>query len=191
MTTTTIMVIRHAEKPDHQAAGVDANGRPDSKSLTPQGWQRAGALVQFMAPGSNGEPRSPLARPKYLLAAYADPATDDDSKRPQQTITPLAAHLGTAIPFDCSIGKDQLQKLVEKATGAGGTVLIAWEHKRIPEMARMLVARGETVPDWPDDRFDMVWVLSRAGAEWSLTQVPQMLLASDQSDTFTSSNAMI
>lgn len=183
MTTQKILVIRHAEKPEHHgAAGVDANGQPDAKSLTPQGWQRAGALVQFFAPGDDGEPLTPLARPTHLLAAYADPATDDDSKRPRQTIEPLAAHLGSTI--DDSFRKDELQKLVETATGVDGTVLIAWEHKRIPPMARLLVAQGEPVPDWPDDRFDMVWVFDRSGSAWRLTQVPQILLAGDRPAIF-------
>jgi broad specificity phosphatase PhoE len=186
MPTQKILVIRHAEKPERGAAvGIDANGQPDPKSLTPRGWQRAGALVQFFAPGEDGEPQAPLVRPKHLFAAHADPATSDDSKRPRQTIEPLAAYLRPTIPIDDSCGKDELQKLVEKVTGMEGAVLIAWEHKRIPTMARLLVAGGEAVPIWPDDRFDMVWVFEQAGAAWRLTQVPQLLLAGDRSDRFT------
>ncbi|ACB96199.1 histidine phosphatase family protein [Beijerinckia indica] len=182
MPAQKILVIRHAEKPEHHVtAGVDESGQPDSKSLTPRGWQRAGALVQFFAPGDH-DPPPPLKRPKYLFAAYADPASDDDSKRPRQTIEPLAAHLGPASSIDDSCRKDELQKVIGKAMSADGTVLIAWEHKRIPPLAHLLVPEGEPVPNWPDDRFDMVWIFDWVGGAWHLTQVPQLLLAGDRAE---------
>ncbi|SDI38814.1 hypothetical protein SAMN04487926_11626 [Paraburkholderia steynii] len=177
MTTQKIMIIRHAEKPDHLATGVDSNGQSDKESLTPQGWQRAGALVQFIAPGIEGEPQAPLARPEYLFAANYDPASDDDSKRPYQTIGPLAAHLAVAI--DDSVRKDDLEILVQKVLATDGPVLIAWEHKRIPGIARLLVPQGDHVPGWPDSRFDVVWVFDLIGEIWQLSQVPQLLLAGD------------
>ncbi|WP_241269967.1 MULTISPECIES: histidine phosphatase family protein [unclassified Caballeronia] len=173
------MIIRHAEKPNHVTAGVDANGQHDNKSLTPQGWQRAGALVQFFAPGDGGEPQAPLARPEHLFAAFYDAASDDDSKRPYETIEPLAQHLDPSISIDDSVGKDDIESLVQKVTATDGPVLIAWEHKRIPSIARSLLSREEPVPDWPDNRFDMVWVFDRTGETWRLTQVPQLLLAGD------------
>ena len=54
MPAQKIMIIRHAEKPEHHGPrGVDENGDEDKKSLTVRGWQRAGALVQFFAPSGN------------------------------------------------------------------------------------------------------------------------------------------
>jgi broad specificity phosphatase PhoE len=42
------MFIRHGEKPQPGGdAGVNANGTIDDESLTPRGWQRAGALARF------------------------------------------------------------------------------------------------------------------------------------------------
>ena len=34
---------------------------------------------------------------------------------------------------------------------------------------------------WPDDRFDMIWVVDRDGANgpWHFAQVPQLLLSGD------------
>jgi len=184
MATTKILVIRHAEKPDtHGMGGVEPNGQPDPKSLTPRGWQRAGALVQFFAP-SDGQPRPPIKRPKYLFAARADLTGDDHSKRPYQTILPLAANLKPTAKIDDSFRKEQLEELITKVTGLDDTVLIAWEHKRIAPMAQLLVPAKEMVPNWPDDRFDMVWVFDRVGDVWHLTQVPQLLLAGDRAELF-------
>jgi broad specificity phosphatase PhoE len=184
MPTNKIIVIRHAEKPVHRGAqGVDANGQPDTEALTPEGWQRAGALIRFFVPRDH-EPPPPLGRPKHLFAAKADLKGDAHSKRPYQTIAPLAAHLKLAAGIDDSLRKDELKELIVKVTGMDGTVLIAWEHKNIPPLAKLLVPETVTVPDWPEDRFDMVWVFDRVGAHWHLTQVPQLLLAGDRAEPF-------
>jgi broad specificity phosphatase PhoE len=185
MPTKKILVIRHAEKPVHHGArGVEANGQPDAESLTPQGWQRAGALVRFFAPRDH-DPPPPLGRPKHLFAARADMKGDDHSKRPYQTIAPLAAHLKLSAAIDNSMRKNELRALVEKVTGVGETVLVSWEHKNIPPMAKLLVPETARVPDWPEDRFDMVWVFDHVDGAWHLTQVPQLLLAGDRPEPFT------
>jgi hypothetical protein len=60
-----------------------------------------------------------------------------------------------------------------------GTVLVSWEHKRIPKLVAMLPGAPPVPQDWPDDRFDIVWVFDRAGAGWSFSQIPQRLLPGD------------
>ncbi len=44
---SVVMLVRHAEKPLGAGPphGVTIDGTPDPESLTPRGWQRAGALV--------------------------------------------------------------------------------------------------------------------------------------------------
>ena len=44
---------------------------------------------------------------------------------------------------------------------------------------------SKKVPDWPEDRFDMVWVFDRVDAHWHLTQVRQLFLAGDRAEPFT------
>ena len=65
MAPARIIAIRHGEKPDDDGRifGVDVNGRNDPHSLSPRGWQRAGALVGFFFPrdGRGGDARHPLA----------------------------------------------------------------------------------------------------------------------------------
>lgn len=185
MTTTKILVIRHAEKPNsHGIGGVEANGQPDEKSLTPRGWQRAGALVRLFAP-DNARPRAPLERPKHLFAARAKEGADDHSKRPHQTIEPLAEYLNLPRGIDDSLRKDEFKKLIQAVTALDDAVLVSWEHKNIPPMARLLVPAGDAVPNWPEERFDMIWVFDRVGKTWHLTQVPQLLLAGDKVELFT------
>ncbi|MBL6617311.1 MAG: hypothetical protein ISP45_25085, partial [Reyranella sp.] len=60
---SVILVIRHAEKPDGVALGVDENGVIDEQSLIVRGWQRAGALVGLFGKGA------PLPAPDRIYAS--------------------------------------------------------------------------------------------------------------------------
>lgn len=62
----TITIIRHGEKPTgekHSALGVDLQGKERPDSLTPRGWQRAGALAVLL--GGEQVP-APFTRPSVL-----------------------------------------------------------------------------------------------------------------------------
>ena len=67
MTAQRIILLRHAEKarPDEHIQGVDARGQPDANELSVRGWQRAGALAHFFAPGGGdlGVPDALFAGP--------------------------------------------------------------------------------------------------------------------------------
>jgi hypothetical protein len=184
-----IMIIRHAEKPDHSGTqhGIDEHGGKDKESLTVPGWIRAGALVELFAPqeldpdsgqARNAQPRSGLARPTVLFAA--DPTTGG-SKRPFQTITPLAQRLDFDLENDGTpFRKGQEEALASTLTATSGIVLVAWEHEAIPTIASHLGAVTPAPPEsWPDERFDLVWVFTRQPDGWTFTQVPQLLLAGD------------
>src|SRR3954452_6026051 len=87
-----IMIVRHAEKPtkENQQYGVRPDGEHDRHSLSVRGWTRAGALVGLFVP-QHGEPTAGLRRPD---AIYASGHADKGSRRPVQTVTPLAERLG-------------------------------------------------------------------------------------------------
>src|SRR5262249_15471890 len=107
----TIFVIRHAEKPVGNHKGVDPNGTEDKDSLIVHGWQRAGALADFF-----GSKQGLPAPDRIFASAAAKKAgrarrgrgakserksgrkngsnTGSKSKRPTQTVIPLAAKLG-------------------------------------------------------------------------------------------------
>jgi len=225
MGATKIMVIRHAERPDtyyegkqfyaanpagdaagKQFYGVnpagDAAGKDGRKHLITLGWQRAGALVPLFA--EPWRPADGLATPDHLFAS--DPEIDsniDDvagpSQRPCETLMPIAAKLGKKI--DTSYTKDEYGRMVAKALGKKGVVLIAWQHEDIPLQNKagkrgisqeILDQTGTPLGDfeipknWPKGpkgaRYDLVFVFDRPSGEGRIQKfslVGQMLLVGD------------
>lgn len=178
---SVVMLLRHAEKPlgDGPPHGVTIEGTQDPESLTPRGWQRAGAIIGLFAPDLSGARSPRLPTPTHIFASQIGPQSS--SARPRETLLPLAERLGLAV--DARFRKEDLAGLVEAVRAVDGIVLIAWEHHLIPSLATMLVGDASKVPQvWPDDRYDMVWVFEEAVTAGGrrLRQVPEMLLAGDQ-----------
>jgi len=169
-----IMIVRHAEKPvAAEGRGVRPNGDHDRHSLSVRGWTRAGALVGLFAP-QHGEPKAGLRRPD---AIYACGHADDGSRRPVQTVTPLAERLGQHIRRRRGLGEEAA--LAAKLAVHNGAALVAWHHEAIPAIARSLGA-VDFPEHWPDDRFDVVWTFTPDGTGWRFAQVAQLLLAGDR-----------
>ncbi len=112
------------------------------------------------------------------------PIADDTSRREEQTVTPLAAELGVAL--DLRFGVDEEDKVAAAAMGLDGPVLICWEHKRIPKLARALSTDPAVPGVWPRERFDMVFALwlRPDGSGYRFEQVPELLLAGDSGTPF-------
>lgn len=188
-TAPKIMLIRHAEKPDNDGTGpqgVTDAGQPDPESLTVRGWQRAGALAQlFSQAGMLSEPPySTLAQPARLFASAVGKGSP--SRRPAETLTPLAGRLGLALedPYAKTQTEvfGQMLGTAARQGGAQGPILVAWEHALIPDLARAITRQGGLIPAaWPSERFDLIWVLDwqAAGQRFVLTQVNQRLLMGD------------
>jgi hypothetical protein len=182
MPATRIMLIRHAEKPDDKDGGVDQKGNPDKHDLIVRGWQRAGGLVQFFA--IPRDPDATIQQPATMFAT--EPTTGSDSKRPLHTVTPLAKFLGVDINSDITEGSEQ--DLVNNASASDGVVLIAWHHGKIPAIANLILQNQSAPQKWPSDRFDVVWIFTRADANtpWTFSQAPQLLLSGDSPDVIES-----
>jgi hypothetical protein len=196
---TIIMVIRHAEKPDGDGngnqSGIDENGVPDRESLTVRGWTRAGALAVLLAP-SPPMSNAVLARPTAIYASAPVKSTDaagarvgTHSRRPSQTISPLASKLEVAPNLNFTLGQEAL--MVADAKAAGGIVLICWEHQAIPAIAGEISGKDSPAAQlkWPKERFDVVWVFeSEDGiSNWTFKQVCQRVLNGDSSQPIQSS----
>jgi hypothetical protein len=194
-----IMVIRHGEKPvvkGQPPFGTTPDGQEDWESLTIRGWQRAGALANLFRPARGPLQNPELSVPDLIYASkpvdsVLEPAEagDDEeaskSKRPLETIMPLAAKLGVAPNLTFAKGEEKL--LAGDLLMRGGTVLVSWQHQKIHKIVEhILRTNGSTKPIpqiWPSDRFDIVWIFTAPGSATEpcgFVQVPQLLLSGDK-----------
>lgn len=174
-------IVRHAEKPETAVGvqGVTVSGLPSEHSLTPRGWQRGGALAVLF-----GDPALAAARGVDIPTRLFSPDYGEhtSNRRTTETLTALAEHL--ELPLEHPVPVDQSGDLAAAALAAGpAPVLVCWEHHRIPDIIAGLL--GDTDKhhpgQWPDDRFDLIWVLTldhqRTPPTYTCKQVPQNLLA--------------
>ncbi len=182
MPADQVIVIRHAEKPTERPKrhGVREDGTNDKESLTVRGWQHAGSLAAVFAAASAAGVEGALGRPDHIFAAgvgkkrvktaYGKTRTvGSHSRRPLETVTPMAARLGLGPVTSHSRGEETA--LVKDALSRPGTVLICWQHEDIPTIGNLITGDTKTVPQsWPEDRYDLVWVFERKGRGWGFRQ---------------------
>jgi hypothetical protein len=179
MPVTQILLIRHAEKPsvDGSILGVSEVGVADENELSVRGWQRAGALCRFFSSIDSRASNAGLQTPRFLFAAGVTAPVR--SLRAQHTLKPLSRLLGCAIDKSHMKGEEaQLATAVQQCDGA---VLVCWEHHALASIAQQFPGVAAQLPKhpWPDDRFDVVWLLRPSAQGWRFSQVPQLLLAGD------------
>lgn len=182
MGPTTIMLIRHAEKPtgpNTKPRGVHASGMSDEHSLTVRGWQRAGALTGLFAPAAGAPPDSLATPDRVFCADYADDVTDH---RVHQTVAPLAARLG--VPIEHPVGVEHPRKLYASVLAeVQGAVLVCWDHEHLPAMAASIPLSPSSTHRPRDswgERYDLVWSFTAAGNDgYDFHEIAQHLLAGD------------
>ncbi len=183
MSALTVLIIRHAEKPegDWPGPGLTLDGQPDEASLVVRGWQRAGAWAALFS----GASRDTYPTPAVIYAAdpTTNPAGQQPSSRPAETITPLADRL--RLEPVTRWGRGAESQLASEVRGLTGPILICWEHKLIASQLLPALLMGQLpagVPTkWHGSRFDVVLRLDRAmpGAPWSFRQLFPRLLSGD------------
>jgi len=161
-----ILIIRHAEKPPDAAMSTD---------LSAPGKDRATALHKLFEK-SDTRP-TPFPKPDFIFAAK----DSGKSKRPVQTVTPLASKLD--LPVDARFTNDDPVKLAEELFGnakyEGKTILISWRHGTTPELAAVLNATSFP-KTWKDDVFDRVWQITYGEkGKATFADVPQRLMPAD------------
>ncbi len=151
----TISIIRHAEKPD------DA-GDPH---LSERGRKRAAALTRYPFPE---------------LAAVFAAKTTQESARPVETVTPLAAAL--TLPISDGIKHKEVASLAEGMLShdyAGKHLLACWHHEEIPDLLKALGVNLTRDYQWADV-YDRIWVLTYLiDGTPSFEDRPQRLLPGD------------
>jgi 2,3-bisphosphoglycerate-dependent phosphoglycerate mutase len=135
MTTTTVVLVRHAEK---------ELGTIEDPPLTSQGEQRAQLLARMF-----GE-REGLGR---IAAVFAS-----DTRRAQRTATPLAERLGLPITTIKGPDYDQIIRRI-RSDYRGKSVLIVGHSNTVPELVRRL-AHVKDVPEIPDAEYGTMYVVT-------------------------------
>lgn len=189
MSSLTILLIRHAEKPAEKlgdadlGGGLTVMGEADAHSLVVRGWQRAGTWAALF-----GSERGDSDFPRPAVVYSANPNQEsvqgmDTSKRPWETIVPLCDRLHVQPITTHGVGDEKA--LVDEVIQLTGIVLICWEHKRIGKAILPELAQGQTLPllpaRWDRSRFDVVLRFDRTqnGAAWTFRQLFPRLLGGD------------
>ncbi|MBL8151273.1 MAG: flagellar basal body-associated protein FliL [Blastocatellia bacterium] len=144
---TTILMIRHAEKPDK------------GKGLSVAGQERAQAyVIYFQNYAIDGKP----IEIKYLFATE----DSDNSERPRLTIEPLAKALDLEINAKHKDHKYQelADHILKENKYDDSVLIICWHHGQILQFAQALGVNSNELPaesnwptSWPEDVFG--WLL--------------------------------
>jgi hypothetical protein len=157
-----VFLIRHAEKP----LGGEKN--PDLAQVL--------ATLFLQQPGSTRPPRLP--RPDALFATDFS----KNSKRPIETITPLAKALNLPINHDYADPETgALARQVVSGKYAGKVVLICWHHGEIPHLAQAFGV-ADAPRKWDERVFDRIWMIEWLDGKPQLSMLPENLLPGDSSN---------
>ena len=147
-----VWIIRHGDKRPKSIAG-------NYTGLSAVGFARAAYLVHLVAAG---------VWPRFAAAFASNPRVPNYGLREEETVLPLSSWLGLQV--NDSFPLDEEVSLGASAMGAAqgscGTVLIAWEHCRIPRLMASLGCDDERCQRcWADSSFDQVVRLDVSGCE--------------------------
>ncbi|WP_322102666.1 hypothetical protein [Paraburkholderia sp. J41] len=98
-----------------------------------------------------------------------------------QTVDPLVTLLRESSPVKHVLThlKDDGAALMADVLTQTGVVLISWEHKVLPTLFSHIPGAPPVPAAWPEDRYDVIWLLDRRAHGWAFSQHPQLLLAGD------------
>lgn len=163
-TPQRIVIVRHGEKIKDWLPG-----------LSRQGCYRAYLLPQFFRTWKN-----------EVVEIFAQqPSRNSGSLRCLETAAPVSAEFGR--PLDNSFEKGQegelAKRILSEEKDRGQTVLVAWEHSAIIDLAKSFGVRlTPSLSRWPGSVFDQAWILTfKPGEDLvpELSIVAQELLPTD------------
>ncbi|TAM06660.1 MAG: histidine phosphatase family protein [Paraburkholderia sp.] len=151
----TLVFVRHAEKPPTGLGQLSCKGLNRALALPAVIAAKYGKPDAIYAPDP-GERKNDNGQPYYYV-------------RPLATIEPTAIQFG--LPVQTPYGFSQIGELggaLIDPKWANRTVLVAWEHREVEELARQIVgAHGgaaSDVPSWKSNDFDSIYVVR---IDWS------------------------
>jgi hypothetical protein len=161
-----VVLIRHGHK--------DREQQTPNYNLSESGFLQA-LQLSLLLPACLAEGRT------LHLGGYGfDPASGKNA-RSYQTLVPLAVASGRNIELFADAAEQSSligQRLRDDPRFDGGVLVLAWEHRRLPALARGL--GWNTMPMVDDDNFDGLWLLrySPAGQLASVQSLSQRHLQS-------------
>lgn len=187
-----VLIIRHGEK-----LGDPKKDNDGGRHLSVRGSARAAALPSLFVPAlpqlgcsMHHKPAEFTAHyhqvpvkgsaqrfsaPHYIFATQAS----KNSKRPIETVTPLATALNVPLNDGFTDKEASIQKMTDAILNdfPGEIILVCWHHGMIPAIAKALgIAKP---PKWDGKVFDRVWQITFPKAKATLTNSAQMLLYGD------------
>lgn len=155
LAASEVILVRHGDK---DSVRGDYN-------LSPAGFQRSMALARLI-PACFGAPTA-------ITTYYLDPDTSKNA-RSYQSAVPLGVATGVNIRIALTSRDDSYavgQQLRRRAGSPSERVVLFWEHRRMPELARGL--GWPAMPPIPDDDFDQL-IVFRFGAPGAVPEVSRM-----------------
>lgn len=149
---TTIIIVRHGEKPAQGLGQLSCQGFNRSLALAPVLLSHYGKPVAIYAP-------NPAVKKVDKGVSYA-------YVRPLATIEPLAIRVG--LPVNVDWGMADITPLAEALLArTEGTQVVAWEHHFAEKLAKYLLTllggNPAEVPAWSDADFDSIYVVNVNG----------------------------
>ena len=145
---STIVILRHGEKPALGLGQLTCKGLNRSLALAPLLQARYGNPVVVYAPDPSKE-KTDSGKPYPYV-------------RPLATIEPLAIRTGLAVNIRWAM--EDIEPLAQQILSApSGTQAIAWEHHWGEALARLILkklgANPEDVPSWNNEDYDSIYVI--------------------------------
>lgn len=150
---STVVIVRHAEKPSQGLGQLTCQGLNRSLALAPVLLSRYGKPSAIYAPNP-----AQLKKDHGVPYAYI---------RPLATIEPLAVRAG--MPVNLQWGMTDIPAMGDELLATSGVHVVAWEHHWGENLARYLMSRmggdPRSVPEWMDDDFDSIYVVRISDAD--------------------------
>jgi hypothetical protein len=149
--TETIVLLRHAEKPNEGLGQLSCQGLNRSLALPEVLLKNFGKPDAIFAPNPSIKKMDHGVKYPYI--------------RPLATIEPTAIRVG--LPVNIEWGFDDIESLKQALMDSSlknSTVFVAWEHHLLDEIAKRILsnlhASPEIVPTWRSDDFDSIYVIT-------------------------------